>query len=97
MGAYVYKVTAKTKTLADGTKANIAVFAYKPYYGWDSDEANARLRKKSACAQAERFVRMKGKNWTGRVVISSFGEVAVAVNEGTFTDDWFDSQVNKMR
>ena len=31
MGVYMYKVTGKTKTLADGTKANIAVFAFKPY------------------------------------------------------------------
>jgi len=98
MGAYVYKVTAKTKILKDGTKANIAEFAYKPFYGWDeeTDARNRRMRKQTACHIADRFVRTS-KNFTGRVVLEADGEDALEVNRGTFTDDWFDNQLWKLK
>lgn len=98
MGQYIYKVTAKTKILADGTKANIAVFAYKPYRGlWgDEDKANRRMAKNSGCPQAERYV-STSKNYTGKVVLGEDGDFAVPMNCGSFTDYWFDLQVYKMR
>jgi hypothetical protein len=99
MGTYVYKVTAKKKTLADGTEANVAVFAYKPVSMWndEADKFNRGLAKKSGCSQAERFVRQRSKNFTGRAVLGEEGEVAVPVNRGTFTDAWFDNQVAKLQ
>jgi hypothetical protein len=93
MGSYVYKVTARRKTLEDGTEANIAVFAYKPVYGFgeDVDRINRRMEKASGCPQARRFVR-NSKNFTGRAVLDEDGTVAIPVQTGTFTDDWFDRQ-----
>jgi hypothetical protein len=95
MGTYVYKVTARKKLLADGTEANIAVFAYKPVYGFgeDVDRINRRMEKASGCPQARRFVRTNSKNFTGRAVLGEDGTVAVTVRSGTFTDDWFDRKV----
>jgi hypothetical protein len=97
MGIYVYKVTKNIKVLADGTRANIAVFAYKPYSGWRDEDlkANARMSKDSGCPQAERFARQKSKSWMGRAVLGELGEVAVTLDRGTFEDHWFDHQVTK--
>lgn len=100
MGEYVYKVTAKTKILSDGRKANIAVFAYKPtrsfysYNGESAEKINRRSAKFSGCPQAERFVETS-KNYTGFVVLGEDGEHAVPVSFGTFTDSWFCEQVRK--
>lgn len=97
MGVYVYKVTSRIKQLKDGTRANVAVFAYKPYGGWgsDADKTNSRMYKDSGCPQAERFARQKSKSWMGRAVLGETGEVAVAIDRGTFYDSWFDEQVCK--
>lgn len=40
MGIYVYKVTGKKVTLADGTRANVAVFAYNPWGGYYDENGN---------------------------------------------------------
>lgn len=91
MGNYVYKVTAKRVKLVDGSEANVAVFAYKPYF-WD-DKMNARMAKKSACFVADRFV--QGKNYTGKIVmghVEDDGSVSVGSTvakywkSGTFED-----------
>jgi hypothetical protein len=90
MGEYVYKVTAKTVKLTDGTKANVAVFAYKPY-GWDSDGLNGKMYFQTGCPAAERFV--KGKNYTGKVVLGGLKDgklyvgstVAKKCTRGTLT------------
>lgn len=37
MGTYVYRVTAKRVKLSNGEEANVAVFAYKPYWSPRSD------------------------------------------------------------
>lgn len=97
MGIYVYKVTKQIKVLKDGTRANVAVFAYKPTFGWgaDADKLNARWAKDSGCPQAERFARQKSKSWMGRAVLGESGEIAVDVDCGTFDDGWFDSQISK--
>lgn len=87
MGTYVYKVTGKKIVLADGTKANIAVFAYKPYYGWDADKLNSRAERSSGCNRADAYV--KGKTFTGKVAI---GNHVIETKRGTFTDDWFYNQ-----
>ena len=96
MGEYIYKVTAKTKTLADGTKANIAVFAYKPSFSFrDADTLNRRWAWESKCHIAERFVKTS-KNYTGRVVLGDTGEIAIPCKLGVFTDGWFDMQSSKV-
>ncbi len=94
MGEYIYKVTAKTKTLADGTKVNIAVFAYKPTFGRDADTLNRRWASDSKCHLAERFVE-NSKNYTGRVVLGETGEIAIHCKYGTFSDGWFYNAVRK--
>lgn len=88
MGSYVYKVTSKRVKLTDGTEANVAVFAYKPYSF--NDKENAKMAFRSGCGAAERFV--KGANFTGKVVIAHIAEngtmtvshVAKACRYGTF-------------
>lgn len=91
MGTYVYKVTAERVTLSDGGKANVAVFAYKPWYsGFDADEVNRKMEWESRCHIAERYVR-HSKNYTGRVVLDGNIERVATVNRGSFTDSWFDS------
>lgn len=94
MGEYIYKVTAKTKTLADGTKANIAVFAYKPTFGRDADTFNRRWASDAKCHLADRFVETS-KNYTGRVVLGETGDIAIPCSRGTFTDGWFDNVSRK--
>ncbi len=47
MGAYCYKTTANTVTLANGEKANVAIFAYKP-------NGFASYHTKSGAAAADR-------------------------------------------
>lgn len=96
MGTYVYKVTAKRVKLTDGTEANVATFAYKPYF-WD-DALNAKMAFKSGCGAAERFV--GGKNYTGKIVLGSIDKttgkvevgstVAKFCKVGTFEDYQFD-------
>lgn len=92
MGEYIYKVTAKTKTLKDGTKANIAVFAYKP--SWEI-KRNKQMAKNSGCPQAEYYV-ANSKNYTGLVVLGEDGDFAIPVKHGTFSDGWFGLQISKM-
>lgn len=96
MGAYVYKVTAETVTLIDGRKANVAKFAYKPYYGYseEADKMNARMARDSACHVAERFVKTS-KNYTGLVVMGDSLDTALELDEGTFTDEGFDHVLDR--
>jgi hypothetical protein len=53
MGTYIYRVTAKVVDTPVG-KANVAVFAYKPWGMFDA-EKNARLHFKSGCTASERM------------------------------------------
>lgn len=66
MGAYVYRVTAKQVTCSDGKKANIAVFAYKPSFGWDGEKQNSRFHFRSG-ATASDAMAARG-NITNRIV-----------------------------
>ena len=94
MGIYVYRVTAKTKTMADGTKANIAVYAYK-LHGYMSETEQNTLHRVTGGYVADRYVR-DSKNYTGRVCLTEDGDVAVNCHLGTFTDSWFDRQLEKV-
>lgn len=97
MGIYIYKVTKEIKVLADGTRANVAVFAYKHVCGWgNADQENKRMYNASGCPQAERFSKQQSKSWTGRAVLGKDGDVAVPVTSGAFSDDWFSEQAAKI-
>ena len=96
MSAYMYKVTAKRKTLPDGSEANVAVYAYKPYHGYGAaiEKMNRELHRTTGCYNAERYAK-NGKTYTGLVVLEENDDVAVAVKHGTFTDYWFDKQIEE--
>jgi hypothetical protein len=57
MGTYVYRVTAKQVTCSDGKKANIAIFAYKPYGGWSTEDEkiNNKMHFKSGATSSDRM------------------------------------------
>lgn len=86
MGSYIYKVTAQKVKLSDGTFANKAVYAYKPFGGWHNDEENERMYRRSGCTRAENYA--KKPSFTGKVYLN--GKVA-KVKIGVFSDDWFDN------
>lgn len=104
MAAYIYKVTAETVTLDDGSKANLAKYAYKEFYGGygiDADAMNEKAYNESRCYLAEKFVK-ESPNYTGRVVMDRehtcpFEAVAITANNAAFSDYWFDAQVEKRR
>lgn len=93
MGAYVYRVTAKQVTCSDGKKANVAVFAYKPYWSWDGEKINNKMHFKSGATSSDRMA-TRGR-LTDRVVFASDSgvpEPGSAVfynlnNCGSFYDD----------
>lgn len=91
MGNYLYKVTANRVALEDGTFANIAVYAFKPTYS--DEKENAFMRRQTACFVSDRFV--KGSKYTGRIVLGSLssdgktaivGPVAYNNTSGTVMD-----------
>ena len=55
MGMYMYRVTAKLVTLADGRKAHVAKYAYKPYRTWTMDGENMRMHFRTGCYSSERM------------------------------------------
>ena len=97
MGVYVYRVTAKQVTCSDGQKANVAVFAYKPYFGWDDQKLNTKMHFSSGCVASERLSR--GTKMTGRIVMgdaegnihSDSGVFENVDRIGYFYDDIFGS------
>lgn len=78
MGNYLYKVTAKRVALEDGTFANLAVYAFKPSFCREKE--NAIMRRKTACFVSDRFV--EGSKYTGRIVLGSLNDDGTA-NVGT--------------
>lgn len=98
MGTYVYRITAKRVLCSDGKPANIAVFAYKPYWGIDSDKLNARMHFRSGATSSDNLAD-KGK-LTGRFVIGSLNGLPYRNAEvfshstvrGTFYDDHLGGQ-----
>lgn len=55
MGMYIYRVTARLVKLADGRKAHVCQYAYKPYSDWGSANHNARLHFKTGCVASEKL------------------------------------------
>jgi len=72
MGTYVYRVTAKQHRCSDGQLANIALYAYKPYWTLDGDAANRRMHVRSGAAAADNYAR-SGK-LTDRFVLGHINE-----------------------
>ena len=97
MGSYVYRVTAKKVICSDGKPANIAVFAYKPYWHFDSDKANAKMHFKSGATSSDTQAH-KGR-LTGRFVLGDSEGVVyrdALVYEsprGSFYDDYLGSNI----
>ena len=58
MGTYVYRVTAKKVRCSDGVEANVAMFAYKPYYNFGSDNENRKMHFSSGCIASERLAKL---------------------------------------
>jgi len=89
MGIYVYRVTSVKVKCSDGELANVAKFAYKPYWGMHSKE-NSKMHFRSGAASSDALA-YKGKI-TGRFVIGD----TVYVNttgRGSFYDSYLgDSQ-----
>jgi hypothetical protein len=67
MGIYVYRITAKRVLCSDGEPANVAVFAYKPYWDIDRHTANAKMHFKSGATSSDTQAR-KGK-LSARIVL----------------------------
>ena len=67
MGSYIYRITAKRVLCSDGEPANVAVFAYKPYWDIDRHTANARMHFKSGATSSDTQAR-KGK-LSARIVL----------------------------
>ena len=83
MGVYVYRVTGVKVKCSDGVLANVAKFAYKPYWGMGSDSANAKLHFRSGATSSDTQA-TKGKI-TERFVIG--GTVYVnTTGRGSFYD-----------
>lgn len=53
MGMYIYRVTARLVRLADGRKAHVCQYAYKPYGHWGSEKHNAKMHFKTGCVASE--------------------------------------------
>lgn len=96
MGNYLYKVTAKRVELEDGTFANLAVYAFKPTFS--DEKENAIMRRQTACFVSDRFV--QGNKYTGRIVIGSLNDdgtatvstVAYKNEHGTVMDNELDKE-----
>ena len=67
MGTYVYRITAKRVMCSDGKPANVAMFAYKPYWGFDSDKLNAKMHFKSGATSSD--TQANNGKLTGRFVL----------------------------
>ena len=93
MGAYVYRITAKRVLCSDGEPANVAVFAYKPYWDIDRHTANSKMHFRSGATSSDTQA-LKGK-LTGRIVLgNSDGTIyrdsviyARQLTQGSFYDD----------
>jgi hypothetical protein len=85
MGTYVYRVTKERVICSDGKEANVAVFAYKPTFSWDSDKYNSKWHFQSGSTASDRMAR-NGK-LTDRVVFpGNPGVYLNTKNEGSFYD-----------
>lgn len=86
MGVYVYRVTSKKVKCSDGEMANVAVFAYKPWYS--NDKENARMHFQSGCVSSDNMAARQ--RITDRIAIGNqvFENVDMV---GSFYDSQLDS------
>lgn len=103
MGDYVYKVTSKTARIEGGLEANIAVYAYKPFLGFDGP-SNGAMHARSGAGACDRAA-AAGKR-TGWVVMGyenddgtmSVNPIAYEIGaRGSFSDGWLDVCISKGR
>lgn len=52
MGTYVYRVTKETVRCSDGELANVAIYAFKP---WFDSKMDAKLNFRSGCVASDRM------------------------------------------
>jgi hypothetical protein len=98
MGTYVYRITAKQVMCSDGKPANIAVFAYKPYWGIDRHKDNAKMHFRSGATSSDNLAD-KGK-LTGRFVLGDdqgkpYDDSPIYTHStcrGTFYDDYLGTE-----
>lgn len=94
MGIYVYRVTKETVRCSDGELANIAIFAFKP---WFDSKMDSKLNFKTGCVASERMAaagRITGRivqghkdEATGKIVTTSGAAVFKNIhNMGSFYD-----------
>ena len=94
MGTYVYRVTKETVACSDGEKANIAIYAFKPF--WDA-KRDAKLNFQTGCVASDRMaaagrltkrIILGRKNeTTGKIEVYENSEVFLNVqNMGSFYD-----------
>lgn len=87
MGEYIYRITAKRVRLSDGTEANVAKYAYKPYDIFNHNGANTKMHFESGCIASERMAR--NGRLTGRFVYDeTSGSVVYSLRpeRGVFSD-----------
>lgn len=90
MGIYFYRVSAKKVICSDGLPANVAVFAYKPYWGMDSEKLNRKMAFKAGCLASENMAKA-GKLCDRFVLAGPDGSLDSVVygnpwNSGVFPD-----------
>lgn len=101
MGSYIYKVTSKTVDLDNGEQANVALYAYKPYWmAYDADQVNARLHFKTGCVTCDHH-REKRTGWIVLGYEEDDGTITVGARAfnvgrkyGSFNDDAMDGRMH---
>lgn len=88
MGTYVYRVTGVKVMCSDGMLANVAEFAYKPYWGMGSSSANAKLHFRSGATSSDA---QAGKGKIGERFIIENTVYVNTTGRGTFYDDYLGS------
>jgi hypothetical protein len=58
MSVYVYRITAKKVRCSDGKEANVAVYAYKPFFTRSTSKENSRMHFSSGCVASERLAKI---------------------------------------
>jgi hypothetical protein len=86
MGMYVYRVTAQRVKLTDGTEANVAVFAYKPYRC--DDRLNREMDFRTGCPASRRMKEIAPRIVLGdRVTTQSGKTIKVEVRPDSYVYD----------
>ena len=92
MGIYVYKTTAKTVELANGEKASVAIYAYKPIWGVSSNQhvlSGAAACDRNADKRQD-WVVLGHKDDAGKITVNRDSVAKRIGKHGSFNDGWFD-------